>query len=66
MHHEETVKSPAEILGAMGLTSAAELRPWHIMRRISPTEVRRYGELFEWLEKESCFASVALKPIGAP
>ncbi len=50
MYHMETMRSFAEILGAMGLGSASELRPWHMMRRTSPTDVKHYGELFEWLE----------------
>ena len=48
--HRETLASVGEILGAMGLKGSDELRPWHIMRRISETEVRHYGELFEYLD----------------
>ncbi len=48
-YHHETLKSAREIVGAMGLASPAELRPWHVMRRTSPTEVKHYGELFEFL-----------------
>lgn len=48
--HRETLASVAELLGAMGLNAPEELRPWHIMRRINPVEVRHYGELFEHLE----------------
>ena len=50
MYHQETVESLAEILGAMGLKSHRELKPWHIMRRISRTEIHHYGEMFEFLE----------------
>ncbi len=48
--HQETVKSLCEILGAMGLNSPEELRPWHILRRISPTDIRHYGEIYEFIE----------------
>ncbi len=47
--HDETIGSLAELLGAMGLHSAEELRPWHMMRRVGNCEVRHYGELYEYL-----------------
>ncbi len=47
--HRETVASFCEILGAVGLNSSSELRPWHIMHRVSPTETKHYGELYEYL-----------------
>lgn len=49
-YHKETVKSLCEMLGAMGLNGPDELQAWHIMRRISPTEVRHYGEIYEFIE----------------
>jgi len=36
-------------MSAAGLSKPSELRPWHIMRRISQLEVRHYGEIFEYL-----------------
>lgn len=48
-YHTETVESVSEILGAMGMSSPEELRPWHIMRRTSPTETHHYGEIYEYL-----------------
>ncbi|MCB0365040.1 MAG: FMN-binding glutamate synthase family protein [Bdellovibrionaceae bacterium] len=47
--HKETIESAAEILGAMGVEKTEDLRPWHLMRRISPMEVKHYGELYEYL-----------------
>jgi hypothetical protein len=44
-----TVKAFVELLAASGLRQPNELRPWHILRRISPTEVRHYGEMYEYL-----------------
>lgn len=44
-HNAQKTTAPV----AMGLDSATELRPWHIMRRTSPTDIKHYGELFEWL-----------------
>ena len=48
--HKETVESVAEMLGSMGFTHTSELRPWHIMRRISSTETKHYGELYAYLK----------------
>lgn len=45
-YHEKTVHSAAELLGAAGLSSLDELRPWHILRRVGEYESQSYGELF--------------------
>ncbi len=50
--------SVAELIGAMGLKSPSDLRPWHIMRRVSPFEVKHYGEIYEYVEKNSLLAEV--------
>ncbi len=47
--HHETVKSVAEMLGAMGLNKASELRPWHIKRRVAINTTKHYGELYPQL-----------------
>ena len=52
-YHRETVESLGEMMGAMGVTTPKELRPWHIMRRASPTTVKHYGEIFDYLEEGS-------------
>jgi glutamate synthase domain-containing protein 2 len=49
--HRETLRSVCEIIGAMGITHPAKLRRWHIMRRISPTEVLHFGKIYEYLNK---------------
>jgi glutamate synthase domain-containing protein 2 len=51
-----TVKALCELLGASGLRAPSELRPWHILRRISPTEVRHYGEMYEYLKDRELLA----------
>lgn len=48
--HEETVRSLFEVLGAAGLSGPRELRPWHILRRVSPNEVRSYAEIYPRIE----------------
>jgi hypothetical protein len=45
-----TVHAFSELISAAGLAHPHDLRPWHILRRISPTEVRHYGEIFQYLE----------------
>jgi glutamate synthase domain-containing protein 2 len=52
-YHRDTMKSVAELLGAMGLHHPAELRPWHVMKRTGLVEVRNYSELFEYIEEGS-------------
>lgn len=48
-YHRETITSLAEMIGALGLNSAEELRPWHVMHRISSNETKHYGELYNFL-----------------
>jgi glutamate synthase domain-containing protein 2 len=45
-----TVEALLELLGAAGLRSPAELRPKHILQRVSPTEILSYADLHEGLE----------------
>jgi glutamate synthase domain-containing protein 2 len=45
-YHHETVKSFFEVLGAAGYARPSDLRPWSILRRVSPTEVRNYSEIY--------------------
>jgi glutamate synthase domain-containing protein 2 len=46
----ETVHSLLEVVAAAGLTHPNELKPWHIMRRTSPTEVKNYDEIYGFLK----------------
>lgn len=52
-YHDGTVKSVAEIIGAMGLNSTEELQPWHRMRRTDFTEIKHYGEIYEYIKPKS-------------
>ncbi len=47
--HRETINSLSEMLGAIGLSSPEELRPWHVLHRTTPTETKHYGELYDFL-----------------
>lgn len=50
-YQHNTVRALVELLAAGGLSSPAELRPWHILRRVSPTEVHHYAEMYEYLRE---------------
>ena len=52
-YHRNTLKAFSEILAAAGLDDPRGLRPWHVYRRVSPTEVKTYAEIFEYLEPGS-------------
>ena len=52
-YHNKTLASIAEILGTMGLKHPSDLRPWHIMRRIDRQTIKHYGELYEFIPKDS-------------
>ncbi len=62
-YHRNTVNSFLEILGAAGLSHPDELRPRHIQRRISPTEVQNYGRVYQYLEPGALLSS---SPPGTP
>ena len=47
--HRNTMKSFAEMVGAMGLTNPSDLRPYHLMRRVSPESVKSLCEIHDYL-----------------
>ena len=49
-YQHNTVEAFSELIAAAGLGHPDELRPWHIHRRVSPTRVMHYGEMFDYLE----------------
>ncbi|MEL7448755.1 MAG: FMN-binding glutamate synthase family protein [Pseudomonadota bacterium] len=48
--HHNTIKHLLKIQSACGIQHAADLNPGHLMRRVSPTLVNSYEDLFPWLE----------------
>jgi glutamate synthase domain-containing protein 2 len=48
--HENTVKALRDLLCAAGLDHPSQLGPEHIVRRVSPTEVRSLASLYRFLE----------------
>ena len=49
-YQADTVREFLELLGAAGLDSPTDLRPEHILRRLSTTEVKNYGEIYHLLQ----------------
>ncbi len=47
---QNTLKALRDLLGAAGLAHPAELGPAHILRRVSPVEVRSLAALYRFLE----------------
>lgn len=48
--HRSTVESCLRIMASLGARQPSELGPEMLIRRIDPHTVRRYTELYEWLE----------------
>ncbi len=51
--HKETVKSVVELLAASGFDSTEKLNRSHIYRRTSSSEIRRYDEIFPYVDTGS-------------
>lgn len=49
--HKNTLHSFLEVIAAAGVAHPRELRPWHIQRRVSSTDVKHYGEIYAYIEK---------------
>lgn len=57
-YHENTLHALRELLCAAGLSGPAELGPEHILRRVSPTEVRSLAALYRFLEPGELLSGV--------
>ncbi len=60
-YHAETVHSVQELLAAAGIRSPDEITRHHIFRRTSLNEVRRYSDIFPYLQ-EGCLLDEATVP----
>ncbi|HEB52949.1 MAG TPA: FMN-binding glutamate synthase family protein, partial [bacterium] len=63
-YQEATVHAFLETLGAAGLQHPDDLRPWHIQRRTSPTEVQTYAEIYRYLKKGALLRGDVGEPWG--
>jgi glutamate synthase domain-containing protein 2 len=57
-YHDNTLKALRELLAAAGLEHPQQLGPEHILRRISPIEIRSLGVLYNFLEPGELLAKV--------
>jgi len=48
--HQHTLKALRDLLAAAGLDHPGQIGPEHILRRVSPTEVRSLAALYYFLE----------------
>ena len=48
--HQNTVKALAELIAAAGLSHPSQLKPHHIVRRVSPNQVKLVSALMPYLE----------------
>jgi glutamate synthase domain-containing protein 2 len=46
--HQNTLKALKELIAGAGLSHPVEIGPEHIMRRVSPTEVRSLADFYPW------------------
>jgi glutamate synthase domain-containing protein 2 len=56
--HENTLKALRDLLCAAGLQHPGQLGPEHILRRVSPVEVRSLGALYRFLEPGELLARI--------
>lgn len=49
-YHRNTMRALRELLSAAGLSHTTQLTPEHILRRVSPVEVRSIGALYRFLK----------------
>ena len=48
--HRLTLRALSDMLGAAGLSHPDELRPHHLVRRVSETKIQQFSELYTFLE----------------
>lgn len=50
LYHDNTLRALRDLLCAAGLTDPSQLGPEHILRRVSPVEIRSLASLYRYLE----------------
>jgi hypothetical protein len=48
--HRQTLRALSDMLAAAGLTHPDDLKPHHLARRISATEIKQFSQLHTFLE----------------
>jgi glutamate synthase domain-containing protein 2 len=57
--HKSTLAALGELVGAAGLTHPSQLLPIHVLRRISPSEVKSFAEVYPSLEHRQLLSGTA-------
>jgi hypothetical protein len=60
--NRNTMAALAELVGAGGVSHPRELRPMHILKRISPSEVQSFAEVYQFLAPGELLAGALLCP----
>jgi glutamate synthase domain-containing protein 2 len=63
--HRNTLKALAELVGAAGLSHPNELRPHHIVRRVSISEVRLVSNLIKFVKPGELLTGLGEHPVYA-
>jgi len=63
--NRNTMAALAELVGAAGVSHPRELRPMHILKRISPSEVQSFAEVYQFLAPGELLAG-AIRPPSQP
>ena len=59
LYHDQTLDALAELVGAMGLDHPSEIRPHHLHRRVSDTEVLAFDQVYDYLPAGSLLDGTA-------
>ena len=57
--HQSTLAALGELVGAAGLSHPSQLGPMHILKRVSPSEVRSFAEVYTFLAHRELLSGTA-------
>jgi glutamate synthase domain-containing protein 2 len=57
--HQGTLAALGELVGAAGLAHPNDLRPVHILKRVSPSEVKSFAEVYTFLQHRELLSGTA-------
>jgi glutamate synthase domain-containing protein 2 len=52
-YHRDTIHAFLELVASSGLSSADELRPYNVLRRVTAVEIKTFAEVYEYLPERS-------------
>ncbi|MGH8495605.1 MAG: FMN-binding glutamate synthase family protein [Gammaproteobacteria bacterium] len=65
-YHRKTIQHFLKVLAVAGLEGPGELGPERLMRRVTPTEVSSYRDLYDYLEPRALLEDRAPRPYAQP